>query len=232
MSKLLDGPRLAPRHGAPRQLIVLLHGYGADGNDLIGLAKHWQDLIPEAAFASPHAPERCTMSGAGYQWFPLSRLDPHETSRGVDSATPPLSEYLDTELKRCNLGPESLALVGFSQGTMMALHVGLRMAKAPAAIVGFSGMLVAPENLPSYAAGVPPVLLLHGDNDQVIPAAALFMSAGALGRSGLPVQWHLSAGLGHGIDPDGLEIAGLFLRNAFAGRLQPRTQPASSPYPR
>lgn len=232
MSKLLDGPRLAPRQGAPRQLVVLLHGYGADGNDLIGLAKHWQDLLPEAAFASPHAPERCTMSGAGYQWFPLSRLDPHETSRGVDGAAPSLSEYLDAELKRYNLGPESLALVGFSQGTMMALHMGLRMAKPPAAIVGFSGMLVAPENLPSYAAGVPPVLLLHGDNDQVIPAAALFMSAGALGRGGLPVQWHLSAGLGHGIDPDGLEISGLFLRNAFAGRLTPRTLPVSSAYPR
>ena len=232
MAKLLDGPRLAPKHGAPRQLVVLLHGYGADGNDLIGLSKHWQELLPEAAFASPHAPERCTMSGAGYQWFPLARLDPHETARGVESAAPALSSFLDAELARYGLGPERLALVGFSQGTMMALHVGLRLPQLPAAIVGFSGLLVAPERLPSFPGGGPKLFLAHGDADQVIPPAALFVSAGALGRTGLTVQWHLTPGMGHGISPDSLEISGWILRNAFAGRLQPAAYPASSSYPR
>lgn len=233
MTKTLDGPRLAPRRGPARQLVVLLHGFGADGNDLIGLAQHWQELLPEAAFASPHAPERCTMAGSGYQWFPLSRIDPHETLRGAEAAAPPLSAFLDAELDRVGVGPDRLALVGFSQGTMMALHVGLRRKVAPAAIVGFSGLLVAPERLPAVPdAAAPPVLLLHGDVDEVIPAAALFMSAAALGRAGLPVQWHLGAGLGHGIDPDGLALSGRFLREAFDGRWKPRNQPISAPYPR
>jgi phospholipase/carboxylesterase len=227
---MLDGPRLMPQSGPATHLIVLCHGYGSDGNDLIGLAPHWQKALPHAAFVSPNAPDRCGMAGSGYQWFPLSRLDPQETLRGTEAAAPILNAFLDAELSRLGLTGDRLALVGFSQGTMMALSVGLRRKPAPAAIVGFSGMLAGAETLPHFDAP-PPVLLVHGDADQVIPPAALFMSATALGAAGVPVQWHLSKGLGHGIDPFGLGLAQKFLVDGFSGRA-PRTGPVTTPFAR
>jgi phospholipase/carboxylesterase len=171
------------------------------------------------------------MSGSGYQWFALSRIDPHETARGTEAAAPALEAFLDAELARHKLGPENLALVGFSQGTMMSLHVGLRRKVPPAAIVGFSGMLAAPERLPKSQAASPPILLTHGDEDQVIPAAALFFSAGALGAAGFSVRWHLAQGLGHGIDQMGLMLGGRFLYDAFRGKLK-QAGPLACRYPR
>ena len=226
----MDGPRVAPKRLPATHLVVLCHGYGSDGNDLIGLVPHWQDALPTAAFSSPNAPERCTMAGAGYQWFPLSRLDPQETLRGTEAAAPKLNAFLDAELSRLNLTGDKLALVGFSQGTMMSLSVGLRRNPAPAAIVGFSGLLAGAETLPRMEKA-PPVLLIHGDSDQVIPPQALFMSANALGGAGVPVQWHMSKGLGHGIDPVGLALAGQFLSAAFSGKAV-ATGPVATPFAR
>lgn len=223
---MLDGPRLVPLREPATHLVVLCHGYGSDGNDLIGLAPHWQRAVPGAAFAAPNAPE--TVPGAGYQWFALSRMDPHETLRGTEGAAPKLNAFLDAELGRLGLSGDRLALVGFSQGTMMSLYVGLRRKPAPAAIVGFSGLLVGAEALPRFEKA-PPVLLLHGDADQVIPPQALFMSANALGNAGVAVQWHLSKGLGHGIDAPGLALAGQFLADAFSGR-SVRTGPVATPF--
>jgi phospholipase/carboxylesterase len=223
---ILDGPRVAPLHPPATHLVVLCHGYGSDGNDLIGLAPHWRNALPGAAFVAPNAPER--IAGAGYQWFPFSRIDPQETLRGTEGAAPKLNAFIDEELARLNLSGDKLALVGFSQGTMMSLYVGLRRKPAPAAIVGFSGMLVGGETLPRFEFA-PPVLLLHGDMDQVIPPQALFISANALGGAGVPVQWHMSKGLAHGIDPVGLALAGQFLTDAFAGR-SPRTGPVATPF--
>ncbi len=211
----LSGPRLEPLSGAAAQLVVLCHGYGADGNDLIGLAPHWQRFLPGAAFVAPHAPVPCP--GAGRQWFPISRLDPHEMHTGVVGASGLLEAFLKEELARLALPPDRLALVGFSQGTMMALHVGLRGAFRPAAIVGFSGLLTG--SLPPLQGAVP-VLLIHGDADTVIPPGALYVTAAALGAAGLGVQWHLAAGLGHGIDAAGIEIAGRFLALALGGTLR------------
>ena len=213
----LTGPTLAPLRGPATHLVVLVHGYGADGNDLIGLASHWQSLLPTVAFAAPNAPTRVPGS-PGFQWFPISRIDPHEMQKGAEIAAPVLEEYLDAELARLGLAPENLALAGFSQGTMLSLHVGLRRKIKPAAIVGFSGMLPAPP--PETAAPYPPVLLTHGDSDQVIPPQALFMAAGQLGLSGAAVQWHLSRGVGHGIDQDALSLSGQFLNQSFAGLLK------------
>ena len=213
----LTGPTLAPLRGPATHLVVLVHGYGADGNDLIGLASHWQSLLPTVAFAAPNAPTRVPGS-PGFQWFPISRIDPHEMQKGAEIAGPVLEEYLDAELARLGLAPENLALAGFSQGTMLSLHVGLRRKIKPAAIVGFSGMLPAPP--PETAAPYPPVLLTHGDSDQVIPPQALFMAAGQLGLSGAAVQWHLSRGVGHGIDQDALSLSGQFLNQSFAGLLK------------
>jgi len=210
---ILSGPRLPPARGSATHLVVLLHGYGADGKDLIGLAPHLQRALPTASFVAPNAPERC--SGAGYQWFPITRLDPHEMQKGAVAASGGLEAFLSAELARLELAPSRLALIGFSQGTMMALHVGLGGASSPAAIVGFSGMLAGP---PPDARPVP-ILLTHGDADTVIPPDALFATAITLGAAGYGVQWHLSAGLGHGIDAVGLALAGRFLAQAFAGRL-------------
>jgi phospholipase/carboxylesterase len=223
MAAELDGPRLGPRTGPARQLVVFLHGYGADGNDLIEIGRAWQQLLPNAAFVSPHAPEPCGQAPVGRQWFALTFRDPNERWIGVNKAAPLLDRFLDTELKRHNLPPSALALVGFSQGTMMSLHVGPRRSVPPAAIVGYSGVLVLPPNgnpeaMAPEIKSRPPILLVHGDQDDLIPPQALFQSAQALADIGLPVEWHLSAGTGHGIDPEGLRHGGEFLARALNRR--------------
>ena len=215
----LDGPRLEPRSGAPKQLVVFLHGYGADGNDLIDIGRAWQTLLPDAAFVSPHAPRPCGQAPVGREWFPLTFRDPDERWIGVNQAAPVLNAFLDAELARRKLPPSALALVGFSQGTMMALHVGLRRAVPPKAIVGYSGMLVVPEDVDpnQFAAEIrsrPPVLLVHGDQDQLIPVQALLHAAQGLAALEVPVEWHISPGIGHGIDPEGLRHGGEFLARA------------------
>ena len=219
----LDGPRLEPRSGKARQLVVFLHGYGADGNDLIEIGRAWAGLLPDAAFISPHAPRPCGQAPMGREWFPLTFRDPDERWTGVNAAAPQLNAFLDAELTRRNLPNSALALVGFSQGTMMALHVGLRRAESPAAIVGYSGMLVIPEEIdPDKFAGEivsrPPVLLVHGDQDQLIPVEALMHAAQGLAALEVPVEWHISPGVAHGIDQEGLRQGGEFLARRFAGR--------------
>ena len=223
MAAELDGPRLAPRSGAARQLVVFLHGYGADGNDLIEIGRAWQQYLPQAAFASPHAPEPCAGAPSGRQWFGLTFRDPNERWCGVNNAAPGLTRFLDAELARHQLPATALALVGFSQGTMMALHVGLRRAQSPAAIVGYSGLLVLPpdNNVETFAAEIksrPPVLLVHGDQDDLIPPQALFQATQGLAAIGVPVEWHLSTGVGHGIDGEGLRHGGEFLARRFSSR--------------
>ena len=220
----LDGPRLAPRTGPPQQLVVFLHGYGADGNDLIDIGRAWQQMLPRAAFVAPHAPEPCGQAPVGRQWFDLTFRDPNERWIGVNKAAPVLERFLDAELARHTLPPAALALVGFSQGTMMALHVGLRRAVPPAAIVGYSGLLVVPPDIdPEAFAGEiksrPPVLLVHGDRDDLIPPQALFQAIQGLAALEVPVEWHLSPGIGHGIDAEGLRHGGEFLARRFATKL-------------
>ena len=219
----LDGPRLEPRSGAAKQLVIFLHGYGADGNDLIDIGRAWQQILPDAAFVSPHAPRPCGQAPMGREWFPLTMRDPNERWTGVNAAAPVLNAFIDSELKRRGLTESALALVGFSQGTMMSLHVGLRRAAAPAAIVGYSGMLVVPEDIdPDTFAGEirsrPPVLLVHGDQDQLIPVQALMHAAQGLAALEIPVEWHVSPGVGHGIDQEGLRQGGEFLVRRFARR--------------
>jgi len=216
----LDGPRLEPKSGTAKQLVVFLHGYGADGNDLIDIGRAWQGLLPDAAFVSPHAPRPCGQAPVGREWFPLTFRDPNERWVGVQAAAPALDAFLDAELARRKLPGSALALVGFSQGTMMALHVGLRRAVAPAAIVGYSGMLVVPENVDpgSFASEIrskPPVLLVHGDEDTVIPVQALMHAAQGLAALGVMTEWHVSPGVGHGIDQEGLRHGSEFLAKQF-----------------
>ncbi len=219
----LDGPRIEPRSGPARQLVVFLHGYGANGNDLIEIGRAWQGMLPRAAFVSPHAPHPCGQAPSGREWFSLTFRDPGERWTGVNAAAPVLNAFLDAELARRQLPPQALALVGFSQGTMMALHVGLRRGVAPAAIVGYSGMLVVPENVDpdAFAAEIkvkPPVLLIHGDQDELIPVQAVFHAAQGLAALDIPAEWHVSSGIGHGIDQEGLRQGGEFLARHFAAR--------------
>jgi phospholipase/carboxylesterase len=217
----LDGPRLEPRGGKAKRLVVFLHGYGADGNDLIDIGQAWQSILPDTAFVSPHAPEPCGQAPVGRQWFELTFRNPDERWTGVNKAAPLLNAFLDDELARHQLPPSALALVGFSQGTMMSLHVALRRPAPPfAAIVGYSGMLVLPKDGPpdTVKADIrsrPPVLLVHGDQDDLIPAQALFHASGALAELEIPVEWHLSHGIGHGIDGEGVRHGGEFLAGRF-----------------
>ncbi len=229
----LDGPRVPAAGGNAQRLVVLVHGFGADGNDLIQLAPFLQQHLPDAAFAAPHAPEACEMAPMGRQWFGLGDYDPTTAARDIEAtearylgmtdrvagAAPPLEAFIDAELARHDLDDQHLALVGFSQGTMMSLHVGLRRARPPAAIVGFSGALVGADRLAHEIRARPPVLLCHGEADDLVPVAALHLAASGLAAAGIVVDWHVPPGLGHGIDPVGLELAGRFLLEAFADRL-------------
>jgi phospholipase/carboxylesterase len=218
MTVHLDGPRLPPAAGgAARQLVVFVHGYGADGNDLIGLGREWARALPHAAFVSPHAPEPCGMAPMGRQWFNLTFRDPGEMTRGVKQAGPILDAFLAAELERLRLPSSALGLVGFSQGTMVALAVGLTRNPSPAAIVGYSGALANPEAIAERAGSGPAVLLVHGDMDEVIPFDAMLIAREQLAKAGLPVEWHVAHGVGHGIDAAGLKLGGDFLRQAFAG---------------
>lgn len=233
----MDGPRLPAAQGKAECLVVLLHGYGADGNDLIELATHWQRLLPYAAFVAPHAPTMIPGfppgMGGGRQWFALDaydpnllRRDPHHVAAifatmlaGAQQAAPALDAFIDAELASHGLSSDRLALVGFSQGTMMALHVGLRREPAPMAILGFSGALLGADQLKQQIRSRPPIFLIHGDADDIVPIEALFAALEGLGAADCPARWHISKGVGHGIAPDGLEMGGAFLaENCGAAR--------------
>lgn len=161
------------------------------------------------------------MSPTGYQWFPLARIAPDEYWLGVQRAGPVLDAFIDAELRRHGLDERQLALVGFSQGTMMSLHVGLRRERPLAGILGYSGALAGPEHLEGQIRAKPPILLVHGEYDELIPVQALNVAAQALGKAGVPVQWHVSRGIGHGIAPDGLALGAQFLKAVLAGARAP-----------
>ncbi|MGE0742662.1 MAG: alpha/beta hydrolase [Hyphomonadaceae bacterium] len=212
MTVFIEGPRMPPKRGGkPDSLVILLHGYGSNGNDLISLAPYWADALPGTAFVSPNAIEPVPGVPGGYQWFPITQLDPHLMERGVRAAAPSVESFIDRELERYGLDPSRLALVGFSQGTMMALHVGLRRERPVAAILGLSGVLVGGQTLKGEMRSKPPILLIHGDRDPTIPIPAMFDSARQLCDAGHGAQWHVSYGVPHSIGPDGVELGGDFL---------------------
>ncbi|MDE0943685.1 MAG: prolyl oligopeptidase family serine peptidase [Alphaproteobacteria bacterium] len=212
----IDGPRQAPASGKKaEQLVILVHGYGADGSDLIGLTPFLARVLPNATFVAPNAPERCDMSPMGYQWFPITQFDPSSRLTGVQSAAPILDQFIDEELASHGLTEENLVLVGFSQGTMMSLHVALRRPAQVAGILGFSGLLAGPELLADQAVSKPPVLLIHGDMDDMLPVQNLHDAVSALTAVDINVEWHVSQGAGHTIAQDGLELGMDFLGRLF-----------------
>jgi len=213
----LSGPSVAPAAGgAPKQLVIFLHGIGADGNDLIGLAPHFQQALPDARFISPNAPFPFDMAPYGYQWFSLQDFSDEARLRGAERAAPALDAFIDAELARDGLSDEDLALIGFSQGAMMSVHVGLRRARAMAGIVSYSGMLVGLDTLRAERRSSPPVLLTHGTEDPVLPFAFLAEAETGLKSLGLTVEAHPRPGLPHGIDGECVRLGQDFLARAFA----------------
>lgn len=209
---LLDGPVARPSSGgAPRSLVIALHGYGSNGEDLIGLAPRWAEMLPDTLFIAPNAPQQCPGAPGGYQWWPLTSLTPDARAAGVPQSAPVLNAFIDALLKRYGLTEDRLALVGFSQGTMMALHVGPRRKRALAGIVGYSGMLADPLALATEVQTSPPVLLIHGDADGVIPVIAMSQANSALQALGFETSTHISRELGHGVDEAGIRLGAQFL---------------------
>lgn len=219
MSETLSGPAQPAASGARDAVVVLLHGFGADGADLIGLADPLADHLPNVEFRAPNAPQRCSVNPMGHQWFPIPRMDGSTEAQriaGLTRSAALLDAWLDALMAETGLGADRIALLGFSQGTMMSLHVGLRRPAALAGIVGFSGMLLAPERLAQEAASRPPVLLIHGDRDDVVPFSAMAEAKAGLEAAGVPVTAHVSRGTPHGIAPDGLGAALGFLRSRLS----------------
>lgn len=216
---ILNGPRAAARSGETKSLVIFLHGYGADGADLFGLAEVLAPHLPDTAFRSPDAPEPCGMNPMGRQWFPISWIDgtPESEMRArAAEAARTLDAYLDEAMEEEGVTAAETVLVGFSQGTMMSLTVGLRRKAQLAGIVGFSGRLVTDGDAGPVVSH-PPVLLIHGDQDEVIPVAALDEARAGLAEAGVPVSWHVSRGMGHGIAPDGLRLALEFIARVTGG---------------
>ena len=215
----LSGPSAPPSAGGPpRQLIVLLHGVGADGADLISLSQAMAGSLPHARFIAPNAPEPCDMAPMGYQWFSLSDRDPKRMLEGVQRSAPLLNKFIDDELSKDGLYDRQLALLGFSQGTMMSLYIAPRRAEAMAGVLGFSGALLGGETLEAEAVSKPPMMLIHGDADPVVPIQALHGTVAGLQHAKIPVQWSVRPGLAHGIDPAGIEAGAAFLKTAFEDR--------------
>jgi len=199
----------------PKQLVVLCHGLGADAYDLIDLAPAWSHACPDALFASVHAPFLHD-SGFGRQWWSVGDRSPPVVEAGVQTAAPYLHDFIDAELLRLGLPDNAFALMGFSQGAMMALFTGLRRPIGPAAILAFSGALVAPDRLRAELANRAPVLLVHGEADDVVPVSRSQEAEAALHAAGVAVEAHFIPRLGHGIDDTGISLGALALQRGFA----------------
>ena len=208
----LKGPMAAPASGRdPRSMVILLHGYGSNGADLMGLVPYWRASLPDTVFMAPDAPEICAGAPGGYQWWSLTDLGRESRAAGVRQAAPLVNGFIDMHRTAYDLPNSKVALVGFSQGTMMALHVGPRRSEVLAGIVGYSGMLADAEALQTEVTTRPPLLLIHGDAYQMVPFAAMSQAEAECNRLGFAVNTHLARGLGHSIDEAGLRLGGDFL---------------------
>ena len=220
MTRELKFGMRAAQSGKARSMVVFLHGYGADGADLLGLADPLAPHLPDTVFIAPDAPEPCAGNPFGHQWFPIPWLDGSseaDAEAGLARATEDLNAFLRARLVEAALPVSSLAIVGFSQGTMMALYALPRWDVPVAGIVAFSGRLLAPERLAAEVTAKPPVLLIHGDQDPMVPFADMDAAGQALVAAGFETYGHVMKGTGHGIAPDGLSVALTFLKERLSG---------------
>lgn len=209
---MISGPIIEPSSGnSPKQMIIFVHGYGADGNDLIGLANYFQSTLPEAIFLSPHAPEACSMNPSGYQWFDLTSTDPAVLWSKILVAADHLNEFIDSKLLEYNIAEENLALIGFSQGTMMSLHVSLRRKYTMAAVLGYSGRLIGADLLKDDLISKPSIYLIHGDQDPMVPYQESLTAEKVLKEYSIDIKTHISEHTQHSIAEDGLRIGVDFL---------------------
>ena len=220
MTRVLKTGRREPASGEMRSCVVFLHGYGANGADLLGLAQPLSEHLPDTLFVAPDAPEACAGAPMGFQWFPIPWIDgssEEESMRGMMAAVDDLNAFLDAFMVDEDLLPEQVVLLGFSQGTMMALHVAPRREDPVAGIVAFSGRLLSPDTFSDEVVSRMPVLLVHGDEDDVVPPQSLPQAAEALQEAGFQdVFAHVMKGTGHGIAPDGLSVALAFMRDKLS----------------
>lgn len=215
---LLDGPFIAPQSGgAARQLVIFLHGYGASGADLIDIGREWAPYLPDAAFASPNAPEVCEAFSAGYQWFSIRAIDPEafEREKQAAKAMPALNAYLDAQIEKWGVAEENVAVVGFSQGAMMAMYTMPRRQKPCAGVIGYSGMLIEAATLKAPEIVKMPILAIHGSADEVVPPSMLNTIGTGFEAAGFNVETIMRPGLGHGIDGFGLTRGLEFLKECF-----------------
>lgn len=206
--------RKGAAQGKATSLVVFVHGYGADGADLLDIGDVLAPHLPGTAFVAPDAPDRCTNNAFGYQWFPIPWLDgssEEESRAGMALSVKDLNAFLDAQLEECGLTPSALALIGFSQGAMMSLHIAPRRAEKMGGVVSISGRLLVPETLQAETVVKPPVLLMHGDQDQVVPFEDMTLAGNALVDAGFETYGHVMRGMGHGISQDGLSVALQFL---------------------
>lgn len=208
----LQGPSLPPRSGNAKQLVVILHGWGADGHNLIDIGEYLARDLPDAHFIAPNAHEVCEVNPYGFQWFSLTDRTPAVMLEGTRKAAKVLNAFLDEELARLKLDNSQLALVGFSQGTMLSLHTALRRSPQIACVAGFSGALIDGGTMLPEVAARPPVCLIHGEMDEVVPFIAMDAAAAGLRAAGVEVETHARPYLGHSIDMEGLQIAARFLK--------------------
>jgi len=217
MTRVLNAGRKGPLSGDTRSIVVFLHGYGANGADLLGLADPLGEHLPDTLFVAPDAPENCAGAPFGFQWFPIPWIDgssEEEAERGMRAAVEDINAFLDALMVDEDVLPEQVVLFGFSQGTMMSLHVAPRREDPVAGVVAFSGRLLSPDTLKDEVVSRMPVLLVHGDQDDMVPVQSLPEAAEALQQAGFKdVFAHVMKGTGHGIAPDGLSVALAFMRD-------------------
>jgi phospholipase/carboxylesterase len=213
----LLGPEQGPKSGnKAKQLIIFLHGLGADGNDLFGLAPYFSQSLPDAHFVSPDAPYPCDMAPFGRQWFSLADRNEERVVEGVKNAEPILNRFIDNKIKELDLNHKDVALIGFSQGTMLALYTALRRTDKISAVLGYSGALIAPHALKDELKSQPQICLVHGQADDVVPFDAFNQAMSVLQKLGIMAHGYSQDGLKHGIDPAGIKIGIEFLRNSFS----------------
>lgn len=215
----LTGPEHGPAEGeTPDRLIIFLHGLGADGNDLLAMAPVLSQVFPRAKFLAPDAPFPCDMAPTGRQWFSLQELNGPKLLEGLRAVTPLLDEYLDTQMKKYGLTADRVGIIGFSQGTMLGLHVLPRRQDPVAGVLGFSGMVIGPELLAEEGKSKPPVLLVHGDKDEVVPAELSRLAGTALKMAGFEVEVAICGDVPHSIDESGMRLGVDFLRTVFGDK--------------